>query len=43
MEYENIECVECKTKEKPLFMRSPPRHKDDVYCRKCMDAGKHLD
>lgn len=41
MMFENVECVECHTKESPLFMRPNARHKDDVYCKKCMGEGKH--
>ena len=43
MKFENVKCVECKTREMPLFMRSPPRHNEDVWCKDCMDAKKHID
>jgi len=43
MEFINIKCKGCGIKERPLFMRSPARHGEDVWCKTCMDKGKHLE
>lgn len=41
-EFENIKCLGCGTKKSPLFMRSPPRHGEDVWCKNCVQNKKHL-
>ena len=43
MEFEKIKCEGCGTKTGPLFLRSPPRHSEDVWCQKCMDEKKHIE
>lgn len=41
--YKKTKCKSCGTQNKPLFLRSPARDKDDFYCKDCMDKGNHLD
>ena len=43
MKFEKIKCKGCETQESPLFMRSPPRDPEDVWCQKCMDEKKHME
>ena len=38
-------CLGCDAKfgDKPLFMLPKARHKDDVWCKDCMEKGDHVE
>ena len=40
--YQHNKCQGCGEVNKPLFMRSPPRHLEDTWCKACMDNQKHI-
>ncbi len=43
MKFKNTECKGCGRDESPLFVRPNARSADDIWCKPCMDQGKHID